>query len=430
MKKLKFSAVLLAVALISGCGNNVPIATENNDGTVASETPVTTAFETAAEEPAFEFGEMREMTTQEIVKEMGLGINLGNTMESCGDWINEDSGVSAYETAWGSIVITKEIIQGYADEGFGALRIPVAWSNLMADDYTISADYLARVDEIVGWAYESGMYVIVNEHYDSGWLHKLPDYTDKYMEKYTRIWEQVGNYFNKYGDKLILESQNEELGWDEVWNKYSGSEGEEKNASYALVNKVNQKFVDIIRSQGGNNAKRHLLISGYQTDIDRTCDPLFVMPNDPAGRCAVSVHYYTPPTFCLLEEDADWGKARAKWHPKEVSELDKYMDMLKERFVDKGIPVIIGEYGCVATANKTEFQVRRFNLMVAEEAYKRDMCPVLWDTYVKERQKGTFYNRVSCELQDREFKNGLDRIRSGESLREELLAVVDIESTE
>ena len=116
---------------------------------------------------------LSDMTTMEIVKDMGLGINLGNTFESCGTWINSSS-VKNYETAWGSPVITQDMIQGIADSGFGVLRIPVAWSNMMGDDYTINPDYISRVKEVVDWAYEADLYVVMNIHYDSGWWENLP----------------------------------------------------------------------------------------------------------------------------------------------------------------------------------------------------------------------------------------------------------------
>ena len=104
-------------------------------------------------------------------------------------------------------------------------------------------------------------------------------------------------------DLLLFEAQNEELGWDSIWNRYSGTNGAEKKASFDLVNKVNQAFVDTVRATGGNNEKRHLLISGYNTDVDLTCDKLFTMPDDPAGRLAVSMHYYNPSTLTIIDKD-------------------------------------------------------------------------------------------------------------------------------
>lgn len=365
--------------------------------TVAATEAVTT---TAAKKPVVSKGNF-SMSTMEIVNDMGIGINLGNTYESCGDWIAQWGGgtVESYETAWGSPVITKKIIKGYADEGFGVLRIPVAWSNLMSDDYTISKEYMAAVREVVDWAIEYDLYVIINLHYDNGWMEKFPTEKDECMKKYTKIWEQVSKEFSGYGEKLIFESQNEELGWSSVWNPYGGTEG--KAESFALVNEINQKFVDVVRSSGGNNNKRHLLISGYNTNIGHCCDSLFKMPDDPAGRCALSVHYYDPPTFAILTEDADWGKASKTWGTdSEKNYLKSQMKMLKTNFIDKGIPVIIGEYGC-PTKNKDADSVRIFLSSVCKEACAVGACPVLWSV------TGEHYNRESCKMYDEKLMDML-----------------------
>lgn len=339
---------------------------------------------------------MRDMTTMEIVRDMGLGINLGNTLESCGTWISKSGGVSGYETAWGSPVITEEMIKGYAKCGFGVLRIPVAWSNLMEEDYTIHPDYMARVKQITDWTIDSGMYAIVNIHYDSGWWANFPTDKEECMKKYTRIWEQITEEFKDYSDKLMFESLNEEGGWESLWNRWSGSD-KGKAESFGLLNEINQKFVDIVRGSGGNNEKRHLLIAGYNTDIDLTCDKAFIMPEDKEKRCAVSVHYYTPSTFCILEQDASWGKAQSEWGSEaDVKQLNDYMDMLKTTFIDNGIPVIIGEYG-VSTGNKTPEMIRLFLSSVAKEAYKRQLCPVLWDI------TDVFYDRGTCKFKDEQL---------------------------
>lgn len=401
VRKIASALLIAAIYMISSCGGsgNAPAVTEQTGA--AEETGTVT------------IGEMRDMTTQQIVKDMGMGINLGNTFEATG---GAGSTVQSFETMWGSPVVTQPLIQGYADAGFGVMRLPVAWSNLMSEDYTISPELLARVDEVTGWAVDSGLYVIMNIHWDGGWWENFPTEKEECMKKYTRIWEQVSEYYNKYGDKLMFESLNEEGGWDSIWNRYSGTAGEEKEQSYALLNEINQKFVDTVRASGGNNEKRHLLIAGYGTDIDLTCDELFKMPDDPAGRCAVSVHYYTPSTLCILEKDASWGKARKVWgNEKDVKEMEGYMDKLKTHFVDNGVPVIVGEYGCVAVKNKEADVVRRFNICAAQLMYERDICPVLWDI------KGLFYDRYFFKMKDEDFMNGLRRIEAGENvMREEL----------
>ena len=355
-------------------------------------------------------GVMRDMTTAEIVQDMGIGINLGNTMEACGDWIAQysEGTVRDYETSWGSPEVTKEMIQGMADEGFGVLRIPVAWSNRMKDDgtYTIDSELMARVTQIVDWTLETNMYAIINIHWDGGWVNKFPDNKDESMKRFQVMWEQISDNFKDYGDHLMFESQNEELGWETLWNPWGSTEG--KAESYALCNEINQKFVDVVRNSGGNNPERHLLISGYNTGIDRVCDPLFKMPDDPANRMAISVHYYTPAGFAILEdEDADWAKARPTWGTDDdYKELDGWMEMMKTNYADKGIPVIIGEYGC-PTKGKEEESVRKFLSSVCKAAYDRGLCPVLWST------PGGHYDRTTFKLADQQLKAEYDKITGG-----------------
>jgi hypothetical protein len=213
------------------------------------------------------------------------------------------------------------------------------------------------------------------------------------MYRYERMWTQIADAFKDYDDHLIFESLNEEGGWDSM----------NTDKSYELLNEINQKFVDIVRNSGGNNAERHLLIAGYQTNIDKTCDSRFKMPDDPENRCAVSVHYYDPAQFAILSEDASWGKAKTEWGTQdEIDYLNEKMDLLKTTFVDNGIPVIIGEYG-VTLENKTQDQVVNFLSKVAEAAYTRGMCPMLWDTYYGD---GTYtnYDRLNGTLKNPDLK--------------------------
>lgn len=366
----------------------------------AGNTPTKAAQLTPTKAPAGQTGdktEMRDLTTMELVRDMGIGINLGNTFESCGDWITGNTPRS-YETAWGSPVITEKMIAGMADAGFGVLRIPVAWSNMMGDDYTISAAYLSRVKEVTDWAISHGMYVIINIHWDGGWWSEFSTEKSECMYRYTRMWTQLCDAFGAYGDRLMFESLNEEGCWNDIWNRYGGTAG--KSTAYALLNEINQTFVNVVRGSGGNNAKRHLLIAGYATDITLTCDKLFQMPSDPAGRMAVSIHYYTPAGFCILEKDESWGKVQTEWGSSgDVSELKGYMRQLYDTFIAKGIPVIMGEYGCV-TKNKTQEQIRNFLSTVCKTAYDAGICPILWDINYTENSSWSIYNRTACKIND------------------------------
>ena len=331
----------------------------------------------------------------QFVEDMGIGINLGNTFEACGDWIDQwgDGTVHSYETAWGSPIITEKIIKGYKDSGFNTLRVPVSWSNMMGDDYTISSEYANAVKQVVDWAMAQDMYVIVNLHYDNGWFENFPTQKEECMYRYKRIWQQVSDVFKDYDERLVFEGQNEELGWSSVWNQWGGTKGKAK--SYALVNEINQTFVDVVRASGGKNKARYLLIPGYNTGIETTVDKLYKVPKDKEKHVIISVHYYSPSTFAILTDDASWGKNQRTWGTdSDINELKKSMDMLKKRFLDNGIPVIIGEYGC-PMENKDINSVRKYLSKVCEEAYSMGMCPVLWST------PGHIYDREACKISDK-----------------------------
>ena len=335
--------------------------------------------------------ETNEMTTMEFVRSMGVGINLGNTFDCTGTWFSQT--VEGQETAWGSPVITKEMIAGYAKAGFGVIRLPVSWLTLADSDGNIPDEFMDRIEEVAGWILDNNMRCIINTHHD-GWETKFADDYDSAIKLYEHIWEQVAERFKDYGYDLMLESMNE-VGFDGIWNQYGGTEG--KQEAFDIFNKINQKFVDIVRSSGGNNQNRHLLIAAYWTSSDHACDDMFILPDDPAERLAVSVHYYTPSTLCILTEDADWGKARTDWGSEaDYKELNAAFDKLKEHYTDKGIPVIVGEYGCFGD-NKTRETRELWMSDVANAAYERHMCPILWDT------SGDEYDRESATFRYPDF---------------------------
>lgn len=342
--------------------------------------------------------------TMDFVKSMGIGINLGNTLEARPK-VPGNYTVSDYETAWYSPIITEDMIKGYLRLGFDSVRVPVTWSNMMSEDYTISPDYIARAKEIIGWILKNGMKAIVNIHHEDRWFKNFPADEPECMKKYTRIWEQVAEAFKDYPLDLMFESLNEEACWNDLWDR-TGKHGDNgKPEAYALLGRINQKFVDTVRSSGGNNPQRHLLIAGYCTDIVQTCDELFWLPIDPAERYAVSMHYYTPPEFAIISKDAPWGKARADWGSEaDYNQLNGLMDMMYERFVKNGIPVIMGEYGCTR-ANKARETVREYLTSVCRAVYTRGACPMLWDT------PGGFYDRKTQTFGDMDIISGFAEIK-------------------
>ena len=185
--------------------------------------------------------------------------------------------------------------------------------NYESGDYTIDSALMDRVDEVVTWALDADMYVIINDHWDGGWWGMFgsaeQETRDKAMEMYKAMWTQIGERFADRSYKLIFESANEELG-DRLNDKeITGSRGvlSEKEC-YETANEINSEFVKLIRSLGGRNADRFLLIAGYNTDITKTCDDRFKMPEDTAdSKLLLSVHYYTPWDYCGTDGVTQWG---------------------------------------------------------------------------------------------------------------------------
>ena len=330
----------------------------------------------------------------EMSRRMGNGINLGNTFEACDASLHglQDQDPSYYETLWGQPVTTREMIQGMKDAGFDSIRIPVAWMTNATHlgrgegDYTISEAYLARVGEVVGWAVDAGMTVILNDHWDGSWWGMFgsdtPATRDLAMEAYCGMWAQIAAYFEPYGEQLIFEAANEELGsrFDEnnvLYCQDSIDHYLNDNERYQLTNRVNQAFVDTVRAAGGHNADRYLLIAGYGTNIEQTCNSRFVMPTDTAeDRLLISVHCYSPWSYC----GASSARSATPWGTKDnFAELEREMRMMT-KFTAQGIGVVIGEYGVLPGENGE----LKDNTLTYHR-YFLDLCdyygyvPMLWD---------------------------------------------------
>ena len=233
--------------------------------------------------------ETTSLTSLEVARVMGNGINLGNTMEAYGRaFLGTNGMVSEYETAWGQPITTQEMISAMKAAGFDSLRIPVAWTNAMdfeTGNYTIKEEYLERVGEIIQYALNEDMYVIINDHWDGGWWGMFGSANSETrkaaMELYISMWTQIANKYENYSHKLIFESANEELGYRLNDTDIATDSGTlNANECYEVTNQINQAFVDTIRATGGKNKNRFLLIAGFGTDIKSTCDNRFQMPID------------------------------------------------------------------------------------------------------------------------------------------------------
>lgn len=432
-------ALALTVSMLAGCAQSAVTSGENASGgtsatsqsqnvssyaDIKAESSVTsTASTTAAEhtskstesstdttkasenKPSQIAGKMRNITSQQLVEDMTFGWNLGNTLDVCqadrdGDGkINEhvEAGEKVDETLWGNPKATKELFTSLKKNGVNAVRIPVTWRDHMDSNGNIDREWMDRVQQVVDYAYSQGMYVIINVHHDGGgdpkfgaWIieESQKDY-NTFLKKYKNVWKQIAERFKNYSDYLIFESMNE-VGFDTLYNK-------NKADAYNLINKINQDFVDIIRATGGNNAKRHLLIAGYYTDIERTCDSLYKMPDDKAERCILSVHYYTPWDFCTCDIKHIWGTNS------EVRQMETLIGKMKKNFVDKGIPVIIGEYAASGSdLSSCIFFIEKLNKLCSDYG----IATFIWDS-------GSQVNRKTYKWRTPQYLEALKRATSG-----------------
>jgi endoglucanase len=347
------AAMLMASA--SGCLRPPPKAT----GTVATASRATP--------PTLE--KMSELDAWNAVPLMSPAVNIGNTLENTTNW----------ETGWGNPAVTREFVQNLARLGFRTIRLPVAWDTYAVDG-VVQPDRFARVSEVVNWITDAGMFCVLNIHWDGGWIdsdvkEKYPDtfhtFSPEAEKKFRAYWTQISTFFAGKNERLIFESLNEETDFSR--------EGTSQKA-YATLTRVNQLFVDTVRRTGGNNGKRLLIVTGYSTDIDKTCNNAYKMPTDTLPhRLFISVHYYTPWQFCGMTEDADWGKMMTTWgSADDVKQLDQLFDRMKDFCTRNDAPAFIGEFG--VTNKKEQASRTRWMTAVFNGAMARKMVPALWDT--------------------------------------------------
>ena len=359
----------------------------------------------AEEAEAVDNGVMREgLTALEATRLMGNGINLGNTLEACDNNVGIKTNTPlSYETHWGQPKTTQAMIDGMKAAGFDTIRIPVAWmtnaTHLYEGDYTIDADYMDRVEEVVRYARKAGMYVIINDHWDGGWYGMFGSESAETralaMEAYKGMWQQIAERFRDYSDYLIFESANEELGgrFDENSPLYCSDSVVtylNDDERYALTNEINQTFVDVVRTTGGNNATRFLLIAGYSTDINQTCDDRFQMPKDTAdSKLMVSVHYYDPWSYCGASSAVSatkWGKVS------DYEYLDQQLAKMT-KFTEAGYGVVIGEYGALPCSDGLKDNTLAYHTAFLDACTKYDLTNCLWDC-------SGLYKRVSQTFAD------------------------------
>ena len=310
----------------------------SNDGITGSTATTATPADSEKKEAVDNTVEAGDMTASEIVDNIRIGWNLGNTFDS----YNTSS--SDTETGWGNPKTTKAMIDTVKDAGFNAIRIPVTWGEHLSADYTIDANWMARIKEVVDYAYDQNMFVILNVHHDDAlWLVPTNAKLEEDKTILSKIWTQIGTTFQDYDSHLIFEGMNEPrvIGSSTEW---SGGTPEERQ----VINQLFVTFTDTVRGLGGNNAKRALIVTSHAQSIVKDAVQAIEIPNNDPN-IIVSIHSYAPWDFAGTDsERSTWGTDADK------QELDQNFQFLKETFVDKGIPVILDEFGAVNKNNEAD----------------------------------------------------------------------------
>jgi len=341
-------------------------------------TPVVTLYPNYNTNPIAADATGMSSNAVELAAKMKLGWNIGNTLEASGG-----------ETAWGNPKVTKALIDMVKVNGFDAIRIPCSWNQY--SNFTtaqIKTEWLDRVKQVVQYCVESNMYVIVNIHWDGGWLENnvTTAQKDANNAKQKAFWEQIATHLRDFDEHLLFASTNEPNVADAT--------------GMTVLNSYHQTFIDAVRSTGGKNAYRNLIIQGPSTDIEKTNKFMTMLPTDKVpNRMMAEVHYYTPYQFCLMDKDADWGKMFYYWgagnHSTtdtarnsnwgEEADLDKFFLSMKTQFVNKGIPVILGEFGAIRrdlTGDALALHLKSraaFLKYVVKQSKANGLIPFYWD---------------------------------------------------
>ncbi|MDP4269264.1 MAG: cellulase family glycosylhydrolase [Bacteroidota bacterium] len=316
-------------------------------------------------------------TAQQLASKMKVGWNLGNTLEATGG-----------ETSWGNPKATQRLIDSVKAVGYNAVRLPVSWdTHANPTTHVIDPTWLARVKEVVDYCIKDSMYVFFNVHWDNGWLENHVTVADSAIvnAKQKTYWTQIATYFRKYDEHLLFASANEP--------------NADNATAVSVLMSYHRTFIRAVRATGGNNKFRTLIIQGPNTNIELTSS-LMKMPVDSIeNRLMVEVHFYAPYNFVMMGKDETWGKMAYYWgkgyhsivdpaHNATWGEEDyvtQCFDLMKTNFVDKGFPVIIGEFGTMKRTGIPDLNLHNASReywykTVVQTAVNHGCVPFLWAT--------------------------------------------------
>lgn len=316
-------------------------------------------------------------TAFSAAENMTVGWNLGNALDSCGEWIGlyTEGKPQNYETAWGNPVTAKELITAVKNAGFNTVRVPVTWAEHIDADGNINAEWLDRVQQVVDYVISQDMYCVLNVHHDAGadgWLEASEECYKNSSKKFAGLWKNIASRFKGYGEKLIFESFNEILDSKNSWTDSQDS------GAYKAVNDFNQLFVDTVRATGGNNSERNLMVQVYSASCSEKTLGEFVLPRDSAeNHLMIQVHNYDPQGFTAT--DATWTTMTDTWGSSaEKQYFDRLFDRLESFAKKQGAPLVVGEFGANYKGNEPSRQLYAEYFVTA--ASKHGIKCFWWDT--------------------------------------------------
>ncbi len=392
--RLKLLVAVVGGALLTGCsgggssdGGSGPIAV------VPSPTPTTTPTPASTAQPA-------PAPTSALSYAAGMqpGWNLGNSLESLGE--GRAAAGESRETYFGNALVTQAMMNAVAAAGFKSIRIPVSWLQYADADDNISAAWLNRVAEVVDYARNAGLVVMINTHHELSWLQ--PSYAEQALgnARLRKFWTQIANRFRNYDENLLFAGTNEIL----IRGNYNAPTAE----NCAVQNGFNKVFVDAVRATGGNNANRFLVVQGYNTNIDYTLSCNGALPADTvSGRMMIEVHFYDPYDFALNESSAIWQWGAGATNPSVTanyggeSYVDSQFAKMKTTFIDKGVPVILGEYGAISKTQYDPTGTYRtaWDRYVTQSAYRNGIVAMYWDNGFVGNYGFGLFNRATATQQ-------------------------------
>lgn len=317
-------------------------------------------------------------TAVEIAGRIKLGWNAGNTMEALGG-----------ETAWGNPLISQKLINRVKEAGFDAVRLPCAWDQYASQKTAkISRAWLNRVRDVVQYCMNADLHVLLNIHWDGGWLENHVDGAHKsaVIAKQRAFWEQIATHLRDFDERLMFASANEP--------------NAEKAEQAAILLAYHQTFIDTVRATGGRNTHRVLVIQAPNTSTELAASLWKTMPADTvAGRLMLEAHFYTPYQFTLMSSDASWGRMFYYWGKDnhstiepdrnatwgEEAYVDKEMSAMKDHFTSRGVPVVMGEYGAMRRGKGPKdmamhnASITHWMKYVTRQALANGVLPFLWD---------------------------------------------------